>query len=87
LTPSSFSYRVSHYPVPKREVKEEYETPTQQRRRVSGGGIGIHEPDARSSAGLLVGKLEVKEEEDEDEVAALLRRWHLVASSDDPDDM
>jgi hypothetical protein len=71
--------------MPKHEVKEEYETPTQLRRRVSGGGIAIHEPDARSSAGLLVRKVEVKEEEDE--VAALLRRWHLVASSDDPDDM
>jgi hypothetical protein len=71
--------------VPKHGVKEEYETLTQRSRCVSEGGITIHEADARSSAGLIIRKLEVKEEEDE--VAALLRRWHLVASNDDPDDM
>jgi hypothetical protein len=56
--------------VPKREVKEEYQTPAPQRRRASGGGISIREPvpqqrATHGSAALLVPKPEVKEVEDE----------------------
>jgi hypothetical protein len=50
----------------------------------SDGGITIREPRCRGSTGLLILKLEVKEQDD-DEVAALLRQQRLIASSDNPE--
>jgi hypothetical protein len=75
------------YPLPKREVKEEYETPAPQRTRGSGIAISIYEPTPRASRGsavLVIPKPDVKEEEDG--LALLLSHQRRVASSDDPDD-
>jgi hypothetical protein len=60
--------------VPKREVKEEYQTTAPLRRRVNGGGISIR------CAALLIPKPEVKEEQDE--MIALHHHQRLVASRD-----
>jgi hypothetical protein len=64
------SQHAGPYIVPKREVKEEYATPSQNWRRGSGGGITFREParkqKIRAGSGgrsLLVPKPEVKEEE------------------------
>jgi hypothetical protein len=82
--------------VPKHEVKEEYAPPPTNRRCGNDGGITIREPAwqqhrhaGSGSRTLLVPRLKVKEEEDDEEatkVAEYLHGQRLIASSNDPED-